>query len=265
MRLAHAAGGDGESEVIGEVLIAGVEDRGLTDNTLQHGGLEVIHHGFGWNAAEEGEGVGMTGQELLHGLADRELDVQQAAVAQHHHEEAESAAGIAHVDRAELAPIHLGTFARGERQRQEGRRLRRANMADVVLGDRAPAGVANLTQTQEYLRRGVGVVLKPADDLPLERVQLAGPLGHPPRPELVCRQPASHRAFIQTQLAGDLGHVQVAGAMIVLDLAVQLVVDHWARSIPRRIWPMLSGSPVDGLGAFAAGASNASTWQRGLW
>ena len=75
----------------------------------------------GGNAAEEREGVGVAGQEVLHGLGDGELDIHHAAVAKHHDEEAESAAGVAHGDGAELAPVHLGAFARCEGQRQEGR------------------------------------------------------------------------------------------------------------------------------------------------
>ena len=40
MGLADAAGGDGKAEVVGEVLVARVEDRGLADGMLQHGASE---------------------------------------------------------------------------------------------------------------------------------------------------------------------------------------------------------------------------------
>ena len=144
MALSHVAGGDGEAEVVGEVLVARVQDGRFADDAPQDRGLKVIYHGLGHNPAEEGEGVGVAGQEVLHCLGEGELDIQHAAVAEHHDEEAEPSARVAHVDRSELAPVHLGAFARGEGQRQEGRRRGGANLADVVLDDRHPAGVAGL-------------------------------------------------------------------------------------------------------------------------
>ena len=68
----------------GEVGVAGIEHRCLADRALQHGGLQVVDHDVGWDPACEGfEGVHMAAEEVLHGLGDGELDVHQAAVAQH--------------------------------------------------------------------------------------------------------------------------------------------------------------------------------------
>jgi len=186
-------------------------------------------------------------------------------VAEHHDKEAQPPAGVADPDRAVLAPVHLGTFARGERQSQEGRRPPRANVADVVLDDGDPAGVADLAQPQKNLRRGVRMSRQPADDPALERIELARPTNGPPAAELVHRQPLGHRPFVQTQLAGDLPSRQAAGVMAILDLAVQCVVDHVARSvISRRTWPMLIGSATGARGSARADAPRASTWYKGL-
>ena len=75
---------DFEAVMTGEVGVAGIEHRCLADRALQHGGLQVVDHDFGWDPACEGfEGVHMAAEEVLHGLGDGELDVHQAAVAQH--------------------------------------------------------------------------------------------------------------------------------------------------------------------------------------
>ena len=72
------------------------------------------------NAAKELKGVLMAGQEVFHGLGDGELDIQHAAVAQDHDKEAQPALRLPHRDRAERAPIDLGTLAGGKGQREKG-------------------------------------------------------------------------------------------------------------------------------------------------
>ena len=233
-------GRDGKAVMVGEVLVAGVEHRPFADDPAEHRGLEVIDHAFGGHAAEEGEGVGVAGQEVFHGLRERKLDVQQAAVAEHHDKEAQAAAGVAHGDRTELPPVHLGTLAGGKGQRQEGRSVRRANVVDVLLDDGDAAGVAGLAEAQEDLGGGVGMVGQPADDLRLEGVEFAGLGDDLPWPELAHGQPLGDGAFVQVQFAGDLGRRQMVVLLVVFDLAVELVVDHGARSIPWRTWTRLS-------------------------
>ena len=75
---------DLEVVMAGEVGVAGVEHRRLAAQALQHRGLQVVDHDFGWDPSCEGfEGVHMAAEEVLHGLGDGELEVHQAAVAQH--------------------------------------------------------------------------------------------------------------------------------------------------------------------------------------
>jgi hypothetical protein len=70
------------------------------------------------------------------------------------------------------------------------------------------------------------VRLKPADDLPLMCIQLAGPRGRLPLAELVRRQLAANGPSAEVQVACDLGDRQAILVVAVFDLAVQLVVDH---------------------------------------
>jgi hypothetical protein len=47
-------------------------------------------------------------------LRERELDIHLARVTEHHHEDAQGATGVAHRNRAAVAPVNLSTFARGK-------------------------------------------------------------------------------------------------------------------------------------------------------
>jgi hypothetical protein len=179
-------------------------------------------------AAEKGEGVGVGGQEVLHGLRDGELQVHHAAVAQHHHKEAQAAGGITNMDRAELAPVDLGAIAGSEGQRQEGRRLGRADLVDVVLDDADAAAVAAFTQTLEDLGGRIRMGFEPADNLLFIGIELAGTRRSLSRAELVGGQPPGDGLGMQMQLAGDLPGRQMAVVMVVADLAVQFVVNHEA-------------------------------------
>ena len=150
--LADAARGDGKAEVVGEVLVARVEHRRFADQTPQHRGLKIVDHDRAGTPPKEAKALAWQARKCSI-VCDGELDVQHPAVAQHHHEEAQPPAGVTHADRAELAPVHLGAFAGGEGERQEGLPARRADLVDIVLDDGDPAGVAALAQPQEDLLR----------------------------------------------------------------------------------------------------------------
>ena len=57
----------------------------------------------------------MAGEELLDLLREGELHIAHAAIAQHHNEERELTAGLAHRHRGVFAPIDLGALAGGKR------------------------------------------------------------------------------------------------------------------------------------------------------
>ena len=158
----------------GEVEVLRIEHRGLADQALQHGGLQVVDHEARRHAAEGGKCVLVAGQEELHLLRDGELQVHAPAVAQHHHEEAQAPARGAHGDGAPFAPVDLGTLARGEVELEEGLLVARADAVHVVLDDADAAVVARLAQALEDLLRAVRMGIEPAHDLALEGIELAG-------------------------------------------------------------------------------------------
>ena len=164
--LALVAGNDGEAGMAGEIHVVGIEQRRLPGQAAQHRRLQVVDHDLlGHPVAEEGKGVLVAGEELLHALVERELHIQQAAVAEHHDEQRELAAGLAHGHRAVGAPVDLSTFAGGERQGQEGRCAARTHDAHIVLDDGVAALEAVLAQALEDLLGAVGVGLQPLADL----------------------------------------------------------------------------------------------------
>ena len=183
LRLAHAAGDDLGAVVIGQFLVARVEQRRLAEGVPQHGALEIINHCFGRGPAKVVEGVDVAVQKVLHSLGRRELHVEHAAVTQDYDEEAEPAARAPDGDRTELAPVYLSALPRREGEREEGGLAGRPHFADVLLDDADAAGVAGLAQLLEDLGRGIGMGLELADDLALEVVQFALARGGPARAE----------------------------------------------------------------------------------
>ena len=142
-------------------------------------------------------------------LRDGELDVHHAAVAQHQDEEAQLPAGIADIDRAVLAPVHLGGLSGLEVQRQERRRLVRAHLVHVLAHDADTAGEAVLAQALEDLRGAVGVVLEPLPDERLEGVELARARRRSAWSEGGFVEPEAYGLRVQGELSGDLGEVEL--------------------------------------------------------
>ena len=100
---------------------------------MQHRGLQIVDHDARGNArGEELEGIEVAAEEVLHGLGDGELDVHQAAVAQHHDKEAQAASGVADRDRAVVTPVDLGALAGCEVQGEEGGGTHRTHALEVV-------------------------------------------------------------------------------------------------------------------------------------
>lgn len=232
IRFSNSARSYFAAEVIREVLVARIEDRGFADDTLEHGRLQIVNHELCRNGVEVFEGVLMTGQKMFHRLGERELDIQHAAVAEHHDKEAQAPLRIADRDGTKLPPIHLGVFAGRESECQERRRVWWPDVVHVILDDGNAAAVAALAQAQEDLCGGVGMSLQPADDLRLEGIELAGLPDDFARTELAHAQPLGDGAFIQGQFPRDLRDGQVPVLLVVLDLAVQFVINHLARSRP---------------------------------
>ena len=79
--LALVAGNDGEAGMAGEIQVMGVEQRRLSGQAPQHRRLQIVHHELRRHPmAKKGKGVLMTGEELLHGLGEGELYIQQSTM-----------------------------------------------------------------------------------------------------------------------------------------------------------------------------------------
>src|SRR6476619_655786 len=104
-----------------KISLAGVEERFLAGGMTHHSDLEVVDHYFLGHAAKELKGPPMCREEVVHGFGERKLDIEHAAVTEHHDKEGEAPAGGAYRHRAVLAPVHLSAFCGGKLQHEEGR------------------------------------------------------------------------------------------------------------------------------------------------
>ena len=222
----HVAGADLEAPMAREVEVLGIEDGCGADQALEHGGLQVVDHQPRRHRAKCGEGVLVACQEELHLLRDGELEIHAPAVAQHHQEEAQAPAGVAHVDGAVRSPVNLRALTGLEVQLEEGRLAARADTVDVVLDEGDAATVAGLGQPLVDLLGAVGVSVEPAHDLALEGVELAHARHPRARAELLHASPFGHRARAQAQRTRGLRHGELLAAQVVVDLAVGFIVQH---------------------------------------
>ena len=83
-----------------EINLFGIKDRRPAEDAPQNRGLKIVDHDSFGHGAEKFKRILVTGQEVLHGLADGKLDIHHATVAQDHDKEAQPSSGVAHVDRA---------------------------------------------------------------------------------------------------------------------------------------------------------------------
>jgi hypothetical protein len=246
----------------GEIEIAGIEHRRFTDQPLEYGRLQIVDHQPGRTATEGSERVLVGGEEVLHGLRNREFDIHEAAVAQHHDEEGQPPASRAHADRAKRAPVELGAFAGGKGELEEGFPPGRANLAHIVLDDGEAASEAFFAQALEDLLRAVRIALQEANDAGFEWIEPAVPRRRLARAVLRAAHPLGHRLRMQAKGSCGLGDGQPLPLMAIPNLAVGFVIDHRvrpkaARSCPMRA-PMSSAPRAPAL--TPSGGSRASTW-----
>lgn len=172
---------------------------------IENGSLAVIDPDLGGNTAKVGQGVLVGGEEELHGLTEGELDVKPATVRQDHDEKADPSAGLAALDPPGVPPVDLGALTGQEAQGEKGFRHGWTQLADQLPDDGDAAGVTVFAQPLEHLLGGVGMMVKQADDLGPEVIQLGGAAGWFSR--LVTRplQPKGDGLGMEMELAGDLG------------------------------------------------------------
>ena len=168
----------------------------------------------------------MAGQKELHLLRDREFQVHQAAVAQHHQEEAQASARGTDRDGSPLAPVDLGAFARGEVEFKERGRVVRPNAVHVVLDDGDAALKARLAQPLVDLLCAVRVGIEPTYDLALVGIELAHARHAGARAKLFHAGPLGYRARIQCERTGSLRDSEPLATEVIADLAEGLIVEH---------------------------------------
>jgi hypothetical protein len=175
----------------GKIQVARIKPGWQAQRMLQHTGLQIIQHNLNGGAAKELQRVAVTGKELFHALREGELDINHAAVTEHHHKEREPPTCGAHRDGTVTTPIDLGAFAGGKLQHEEGRFVHRADQANKRLEDAVGAPIPLGLNLLEHLLGSVRVALQHGHDWTFEWVELAGPFntltllisgtGHPER------------------------------------------------------------------------------------
>ena len=115
----------------------------------------------------------MTTEKVFHGLGDGELQVHQAAVAQHHDKKAQAPPRFPDGDRTALAPVHLGTFAGFKRKLQKGRSGSGSDASHIVSNNGDTAIETRFLEALVYLGGTVGVCLQPGNDQLFIGIQFA--------------------------------------------------------------------------------------------
>ena len=249
-----------------KVEIFGIEHGGVAHGALEDGRFEVVDHDFARNATKEIKGMLVASEEVFHGLGDGELDVQHATVAQDHDKKTQLAVRLAHRDRAEGPPIHLGTLAGGKGQREKGSLPPGAHRAHIGFDQLIATVKAVLAQALEDLRGRIGMAFQQTDNVRFERIEFASVRPGSARVKVFLGQPVGHRAAIQGDGLRDLRGVQAVVGLEVFDLAETMIIDHDNASQIRANTALMStgsSSAATGealLGASMGSVSRAKTW-----
>src|SRR5262249_2496175 len=136
------------------------------------------------------------------------------------------AARVAHRDRAEGPPIHLGTLAGGKGQREKSRLPPGAHRAHIGFDQLIAAGKAVRTQALEDLRGRIGMPVEQPDNVWFEGIEFAGVRPWFTRAKVFLGQPVGYRAAIQRDGLRNLRGVQAFVGMQVFDLTETVIIDH---------------------------------------
>ncbi len=144
---------------------------------------------------------------MFHCLRHGEFNIQQPAVAQHHHKETEPPPGLTHVYRTKRTPVHLGAFSWGKGELEKGRRAFWPDFTDIAFDRVIAALKAHLLQMLKNLGGGVRMPFYHAAYLRLKRIKnarfailLSGTVSF-------FDKPFDHGALVQAQFPGNLGGV----------------------------------------------------------
>src|SRR5438132_8878966 len=205
-RITPRAGDRLQTKIAAQRQELGMET-GAASRTVAYGRLEIVEDQLARTAPEEGQGIDQASVEFGLALRQGELDVEQAAVAEHGHEHRDFAPGRAHLDAAAFAPIDLHGLARLVMHFLVDAAPRRADVTYVAAQNDDTAGIA-LRSTGDLLmdahRREVGNLRQLFLDLFPVRIQQAGASRRCWRRRLLHFQGRSHAMSGAVQLFGDL-------------------------------------------------------------
>src|SRR5271169_6779629 len=195
-----------EAVVCCKVQVPRMKERPFSSRMLEHCGLRIVDEDFGRNSAKKLQSVLVSGQDVLCRFAQAKLGIAQTAVAKHHDKEGETSASGTDRHRAGAAPIDLRAFARSEHQGKESWRAHGPHSTHIVCEDGDSAAISLLgTQPLEDLRGAIGMLLQPALDDWLVRIELALSPGSEVLGVGLLARPLCYRLFIEVQLTADLG------------------------------------------------------------
>ena len=172
----------------------------------------------------------MAGEEVFHALAEGELDVDHAAVAEHHDEEARAGGGWRRPATEPTLPQSTWAQSPGrEGEAQVGGLAHGPHRAHVVLEDAVAAGVALRAQPLEDLRGAVGMALEQGTICGLKGSSLlAAALALALLVSRVARSTSGHRFGIEIQLRRRSGRPSIP---------VRRGVGASGRTFRSRSWP----------------------------
>src|ERR1700722_13108935 len=87
-------------------------ETGFATRAVQDGCLQVVKDDGARTATEELEGMDDSAVKFLLALRERELDIDQPAIAEHGHEHRNLAGRVSYLDAAALTPIDLHRLSR---------------------------------------------------------------------------------------------------------------------------------------------------------
>jgi hypothetical protein len=253
----------------GDIRVLGRASRGCPQSPREPGGLAMVDHPLAGPTAKALQGLLMTGPKMLPGLRHGTRDRPQAAVAQHHAQDAQTAVGGPPRDRAAGAPVDLRPRTGGQGEGEQSGLTCGANRAPRGCDE----GVAPRTAMRAHALEDLGgarrLWVEPLDPLRRARSECAGPRTGLARSHALLAAPRGDGAGIArhgvgTRRAGEPRRLRQSFA---LTNTVRIDPDHPAQMRAHTAF-MSTGSssaaPVEALlGALMGSVSRGKTWESG--
>jgi hypothetical protein len=269
MALADLARHNGAAMRRGDIRVLGMESRGFTQSPLEHGGFAIVAHHLVGHPAPERPSLLMTGPKMRQGLWHGPRDSPQAAGAQPHDKEAQTAMGLPHRDRAEGAPVDLGPRPGGKGECEQSGLPLGVNRAPRGFDDGVATREAWLAPALDDVGGARRICVAHRDHRRLERSECTGPRTCLARSKALLAAPRGDGAGIERPGVGHLRDVEPLLLMERFDLTKPVIIAQdnpsQMRAPPALMAPgSASAAPVEALWVDSMGSvSRAKTWDRG--